>query len=541
MLGRKLGQGGFGVVFRAHDTSLDREVALKFLHAEHTSTPQMLQRFLQEARSAAKIMHPGIVTVFECGQMAEAGGAAYIAMELLVGETLTERLGRSGRLTPPQAIEITRQIAAALDAAHRVGIVHRDLKPDNIFLVADGAVRGGERVKVLDFGIAKLGRAATSSMQTQSLMVFGTPRYMSPEQCNSAAGVDQRSDIYSLGCILFELLCGKPPFEGGPAELIAQHMLVPPPTASSVVADVPVALDKLIAAMLAKQPDTRPMSMAVVQHALDTGSGAELAGVAPTMMADGTSPLLAQPLGSFVRAASSAGSVEPTMTVMQAPVYAVAHPTTLGVAAGSSVVTPMQTAKRGRGVIYAAGGVAVVVAAVIGGVILSGSGATPPAATATAPAAAAAAAPVPPPAAAVPPPAVAVPPPAVAVAVPPPPPSKTIAKPVAAPIASSGSISLTSSPATDIMIDGAPSGLHTPQAEIKLAPGKHNIALVDDDHKIRDSFTVVIRPGQKKQSFTRNLVKATPPPPPVVTTPPPPPPETAPKKDGTINPFAHKP
>ncbi len=208
VLGRKLGSGGFGVVFRASDASLDREVALKFLHPEHTANPQILQRFLQEARSAAKIMHPGIVTVFECGQMTEANGAAYIAMELLVGESLTDRLARSGRLAPAAAMEVCRQVAAALEAAHRIGIVHRDLKPDNIFIVHDSAMRGGERVKVLDFGIAKLGRAATSSVQTQSMMVFGTPRYMSPEQCKSAANVDHRSDIYTLGAILFELLTG---------------------------------------------------------------------------------------------------------------------------------------------------------------------------------------------------------------------------------------------------------------------------------------------------------------------------------------------
>src|SRR5687767_158654 len=157
MLGKKLGQGGFGVVFRAHDASLDREVALKFLNEEHSSQPQILQRFLQEARSAAKIAHPGIVTVYECGQLSEANNAAYIAMELLDGESLTDRLARSGRMPAEQAIEIARQVASALEAAHRSGIIHRDLKPDNIFLVRDPAVANGERVKVLDFGIAKLG------------------------------------------------------------------------------------------------------------------------------------------------------------------------------------------------------------------------------------------------------------------------------------------------------------------------------------------------------------------------------------------------
>src|SRR5215467_9788322 len=123
-LGKKLGQGGFGVVFLAQDTSLDREVALKFLNPEHTTSAQILQRFLQEARSAAKISHPGIVTVYECG---ETHGTAFIAMEKLEGESLTDRLARSGRLAPDSAMEIGRQVASALEAAHRAGIVHRDL------------------------------------------------------------------------------------------------------------------------------------------------------------------------------------------------------------------------------------------------------------------------------------------------------------------------------------------------------------------------------------------------------------------------------
>jgi serine/threonine-protein kinase len=292
LLGRKLGQGGFGVVYRARDGSLDREVALKFLHAEHTSTPQMLQRFLQEARSAAAIAHPGIVTVFECGHVDDAASpahrSAYIAMELLAGESLTDRLARSGRLPAEQAIEIGRQLASALEAAHRRGIVHRDLKPDNVFLVQDAAVHGGERVKVLDFGIAKLGRSP-DSVQTQSMMVFGTPRYMSPEQCRSATHVDARSDIYTLGCILFELVTGRAPFAGQPGELIAQHLLVPAPP----VGDVPGPLAELIARMLAKDPEARPPSMAGVQRELEAigePSRAYAPGIAPTLPPDAFVP-----------------------------------------------------------------------------------------------------------------------------------------------------------------------------------------------------------------------------------------------------------
>ena len=145
-LGKKLGQGGFGAVYVAQDTGLDRAVALKFLHPEHTASTQILQRFMQEARSAAKIVHPGIVTIYECGIVSGTGtidGTAFIAMELLHGESLTDRLTRSGRLSPQAAMEVCRQLASALEAAHRAGIVHRDLKPDNVFLVVDPAVPSG--------------------------------------------------------------------------------------------------------------------------------------------------------------------------------------------------------------------------------------------------------------------------------------------------------------------------------------------------------------------------------------------------------------
>ena len=152
-LGKKLGEGGFGLVMIARDTQLDREVALKFMHAEHTANPDILRRFLQEARSAAKITHPGIVTVFECGQVSGTktsdDGVAYIAMELLHGESLSDRLQREGRLEIDAAIEIVAQVASALDAAHRTGVVHRDLKPDNIFLMTDPAMPRGDRKSVV--------------------------------------------------------------------------------------------------------------------------------------------------------------------------------------------------------------------------------------------------------------------------------------------------------------------------------------------------------------------------------------------------------
>jgi len=276
----KLGQGTFGLVFVARDTDLDRQVAIKVLNPSHHTNGDILHRFLQEARASARILHPGIVTVLDCGKIATiAGDCAYIVLELLQGESVTSRLARSGKLAPSSAIEIARQIASALDAAHRADVLHRDLKPDNVYLVPDPAVPSGERVKVLDFGLARIGASRHTMMNT----VFGTPRYMSPEQCRSAALIDTRSDIYSLGCILFELVTGRPPFDGDLRTIIDGHQRGVPPRARMLTPEVSPALDDLIAQMLAKDPAARPQSMAEVQTALQH-LGAVSPGVAATMM-----------------------------------------------------------------------------------------------------------------------------------------------------------------------------------------------------------------------------------------------------------------
>jgi hypothetical protein len=276
----KLGQGTFGLVFVARDLDLDRDVAIKILHPSHQTNGDILHRFLQEARASARIVHPGIVTVLDCGTVETGiGDSAYIVLERLQGESVTSRLARSGKLAPTSAIEIARQIASAIDAAHRADVLHRDLKPDNIYLVPDPAVPSGERVKVLDFGLARIGASKHTMMNT----VFGTPRYMSPEQCRSAALIDQRSDIYSLGCVLFELVTGRPPFDGDLRTIIDGHQRGIPPRARMLSPEVSDALDELIAQMLAKDPTARPQTMAEVQTALQY-LGAVSPGVAATMM-----------------------------------------------------------------------------------------------------------------------------------------------------------------------------------------------------------------------------------------------------------------
>jgi serine/threonine protein kinase len=280
-LQQKLGSGTFAQVYAAYDSYLERDVALKVLNQSHLSNPDVLPRFLQEGRATAKIRHPGIVTIHECGTVdTDDGVSAYIAMEMLDGESLLSRLQRSGKLAIDTAVEITRQIACALDAAHRAGVLHRDLKPDNVFLVPDpAAMPSGERVKVIDFGLAKIGAGDI----TQAQMVFGTPAYMSPEQCRSTGEIDQRSDVYALGCILFELVCGRPPFEGGMRETMGQHLRTVPRRASSFNSEVPYALDELIAVMLSKDPANRPQSMAAVTLALRE-AGAITPGASATLM-----------------------------------------------------------------------------------------------------------------------------------------------------------------------------------------------------------------------------------------------------------------
>jgi len=271
-VGERLGKGGFGVVHLARDHGLGRDVAIKFLRPEFLAREQVVQRFLQEARAAATIGHPGIVTVFECGVVDGSGGradgTAYIVMERLQGVSLADRIDDTGRFSIGAAIAIGRQLAAALGAAHAAGIIHRDLKPDNIFLVPDAAVVGGERAKILDFGIAKLADPGPGGVHTHSQMILGTPRYMSPEQARSAAKVDARSDIYALGCMLYELVSGKPPFSGDTGDILIHHQSTPAPPPHEIVDGVPEALDRLIVKMLEKDADRRPQTMQEVDDAL---------------------------------------------------------------------------------------------------------------------------------------------------------------------------------------------------------------------------------------------------------------------------------
>jgi serine/threonine-protein kinase len=257
-----------GVIYLAHHAILGRRAAVKVLLPRMSKRRGSVVRFFNEARAAAAIHHPSIVEIFDFGYLPET--SAYIAMEFLEGESLSRRRWRFGRLDPTRAVALVRQIAGALAAAHDCGIVHRDLKPDNIFVVPDPEVPGGERIKILDFGIAKLASNSEESSYTQPGDVLGTPRYISPEQCRGFGGVDGRADLYTLGCVLYELVCGRPPFVvDGARELIAHHLYFEPEPPRAHVPAIPRSLEQLILWLLRKEPLDRPQSARELVEAID--------------------------------------------------------------------------------------------------------------------------------------------------------------------------------------------------------------------------------------------------------------------------------
>lgn len=247
-LERELGRGGMGVVYLARDLTLDRTVAVKVISPELAFNRNLAERFLAEARLIARIRHPNIVTVYAAGT---ADGLLYYVMDHVAGESLRDLLQREGRLEPPVAIKLAADIAAALDAAAHAGVVHRDVKPENILVEQSGS---GPRALLADFGIAHVMREEVGT--TGPGMAMGTPAYMSPEQ---AAGevVDARSDLYSLGVVAFEMLAGRPPFEGPRRIVISRQIVDPPPALTRLRPDVPRQVAAAIARALEKVPEER--------------------------------------------------------------------------------------------------------------------------------------------------------------------------------------------------------------------------------------------------------------------------------------------
>jgi eukaryotic-like serine/threonine-protein kinase len=249
----RLGAGAFGAVYRAHHPVLGRDVAIKILHRSVSSNQDIVGRFLAEARAVNQIRHRNIIDIFGFGQLPD--GRHYYVMECLEGEPLDRLLERTGSMAPQEAIPILHAIARALDAAHAQGIVHRDLKAENVFLARSG---GETYPKLLDFGIAKLiSSDEQGTSRTRSGIQVGTPYAMAPEQCRGVA-IDGRADVYALGVLAHRMMTGSLPFDGETAmDVIMKHMTAKPPTMSSVVRDLPSALDKPVLKMLAKDPSDR--------------------------------------------------------------------------------------------------------------------------------------------------------------------------------------------------------------------------------------------------------------------------------------------
>ena len=252
----QLGRGGMGEVFLAEQLQVKTKVAIKLLLPDISADKAHVERFFNEAVAVSKIAHAGIVKIFDVGFHSD--GQAYLVMEYLNGETLSSRIKRSNRLPLGQASEIGRQISSILDATHKAGITHRDRKPDNVFLVPDSEV--GERVKILDFGIAKL--SGNSGVTVTSGGAMGTAGYMSPEQWKNAKNVDWRTDAYALGCLAFEMACGRPPFLADSiGEACAKHLTEAPPLAHTLEPTLAGPFSILVARLLEKSPEMRPSSM----------------------------------------------------------------------------------------------------------------------------------------------------------------------------------------------------------------------------------------------------------------------------------------
>ena len=288
----KLGSGAMGVVFRAEHVRIARTAAIKVLTPELAENATAVQRFFNEARATSSIRHPGIVDVFDCA--VDATGRAYIVMENLDGETLADRLGRTESIPWAPACEIARQVAEAIAAAHANGIVHRDLKPENVFLVRDPTRGGGvgQGAGLRDREVAGRRRVRASDDARSGA---GTPEYMAPEQCGGAEEIDERADIYALGCMLFEMLSGEPPFMGESVhELFALHMFRAAPAIGERLPGLPTWLAGLVTTMLAKKRDERPTSMHGIARALGEGmKAARVAGRSGTSRGGGAAALVA--------------------------------------------------------------------------------------------------------------------------------------------------------------------------------------------------------------------------------------------------------
>ncbi|HZS37440.1 MAG TPA: protein kinase [Polyangia bacterium] len=310
----KIGEGGMGEVYIGEHLMLRRRVAVKLLLKEFNKEESVVKRFINEARATSQIVHPGIVQIFDFGKTAD-GSMVYMIMELLEGDTLLAYARKRGKLPVKEAVAIARQMADALGAAHKQNVVHRDLKPENVFLVPDASAPHGQRVKILDFGIAKMLDPAVSAPHTKTGSILGTPIYMSPEQCIAAPKIDHRADLYSLGCVFFHLLCGRPPFDvSGIGELLGAHVYTPAPVPSTITPAVPPSIDAIVIKLLQKKPDDRYANTADLVAALDEAPIAQAAVAEAEAAKEPGTPAPVEPERSAPEAATIIGSARGAKT-----------------------------------------------------------------------------------------------------------------------------------------------------------------------------------------------------------------------------------
>jgi serine/threonine protein kinase len=289
----RLNEGGMGTVYRGTHVLMDKTVAIKVLRPSLAADEKIVARFSREARAASRISHPHALSVTDFGE--DESGHVFLVMEFLSGKTLKQVIRDEGPLPLARVVDITRQIGDALNAAHAQGVVHRDLKSDNIMLLDTIT---GDHAKVLDFGIAKINEpdGATDTNLTAPNLVIGTPQYMSPEQCAQDSEIDSRSDIYSLGVILFEMLVGHVPFAGdSPTMVMMKHLQEPVPSILEERGDVPAPVGRVVARAMAKVRDNRYQNVAELVDDLSVAAGMTMARAIPPAVPSTTAVPLDNP------------------------------------------------------------------------------------------------------------------------------------------------------------------------------------------------------------------------------------------------------
>lgn len=258
---RKIGEGGMGSVYLAEHPLIGKKVALKVLHAEFAANQDVVTRFFNEAKAVNDIQHPNIVDIIDYGVIpSPKGDMVYFIMEHLDGYPLEDVIAEQAPLSPERSLHICAQVADALAASHKSNIVHRDLKPDNIILIKER--NNDDFVKLLDFGIAKLTGDQPGSSKTRTGIVMGTPAYMSPEQCEGRGNIDNRTDVYALGVVMYQMITGRVPFEGeGYGEILVQHLTQPPVPPSSLRSVIPPHVEAVCMKALEKSPAARFQTM----------------------------------------------------------------------------------------------------------------------------------------------------------------------------------------------------------------------------------------------------------------------------------------